>query len=132
MIGRATIGNPWFFKQVKHFMETELSFHNEYVKCLGKYGVQLDDLNLLENNELPYFNLQEGKFQANSWEHCVTGEKLELLKPFLGTKFDTSLLIELSSSQKQELLNMILGYFKLHLQGFKHPKSLTVLSQVYS
>ncbi|MGB6269228.1 MAG: tRNA dihydrouridine synthase DusB [Olleya sp.] len=23
MIGRATIGNPWFFKQVKHFFETE-------------------------------------------------------------------------------------------------------------
>jgi tRNA-dihydrouridine synthase len=22
MIGRASIGNPWFFKQVKHFMET--------------------------------------------------------------------------------------------------------------
>ena len=22
MIGRATIGNPWFFKQVKHFFET--------------------------------------------------------------------------------------------------------------
>ena len=22
MIGRATIGNPWFFKQIKHFFET--------------------------------------------------------------------------------------------------------------
>ena len=62
----------------------------------------------------------------------MTGENLDLLKPFLGTKFDTSLSIELNSLQKQELLNMILGYFKLHLQGFKHPKSLTVLSQVYS
>ena len=104
-------------------------FHHQFLMGLTKFlGINPDT----ENNELPYFNLQEGKFQAHTWEHCVTGENLDLLKPFLGTKFDTSLSIELNSLQKQELLNMILGYFKLHLQGFKHPKSLTVLSQVYS
>ena len=29
---------------------------------------------------------------------------------------------ELNSSQKHELLNMILDYFKLHLHAFKHPQ----------
>jgi|TARA_B100000497_G_C7592392_1_gene356181 DNA repair protein RecO (recombination protein O) len=104
-------------------------FHHQFLMGLTKFlGINPDT----EHHHLPYFNLQEGKFQAHNWEHCITGGNLELLKPFLGTKFDTNLSIELSSSQKQVLLDMILGYFKLHLQGFKHPKSLTVLSQVYS
>ena len=38
----------------------------------------------------------------------------------------------LNGSQKQELLEMILLYFKLHLQGFKSPKSLDVLNQVFN
>ena len=58
--------------------------------------------------------------------------KLELLKPFLGTKFDTTMTQELNSLQKHELLNMILDYFKLHLHAFKHPRSLTILNQVFS
>tara|TARA_B110000483_G_scaffold46166_1_gene57645 strand:+ start:368 stop:1084 length:717 start_codon:yes stop_codon:yes gene_type:complete len=104
-------------------------FHHQFLMGLTKFlGINPDT----EHEELPYFNLQEGKFQAHNWEHCVSGGNLELLKPFLGTKFDTYFSLELSSIQKQELLNMILGYFKLHLEGFKHPKSLTVLSQVYS
>jgi DNA repair protein RecO (recombination protein O) len=104
-------------------------FHHQFLMGLTKFlGINPDT----DNSELPYFNLQEGRFQAHNWECCVSGRNLELLKPFLGTKFDTYLSLELSSIQKQELLNMILAYFKLHLQGFKHPKSLTILSQVYS
>ena len=86
----------------------------------------------IQNSELPFFNLQEGKFQAHLQEYCITNKNLDLLKPFLGTKFDINLSIELSSVQKHELLNMILVYYKLHLQSFRTPKSLTVLSQVYS
>ena len=104
-------------------------FHHQFLMGLTKFlGINPE----IQNNQRSYFNLQEGKFQVKNSEYSVTGEKLKLLKPFLGTKFDTSLSIELSSNQKQELLNMILDYFKLHLQGFRHPKSLTVLSQVYS
>ena len=84
------------------------------------------------NESLPYFNLENGNFQHQNGAHCVTGSKLDLLKPFLGTKFDTTMAKELNSSQKRQLLNMILDYFKLHLHAFKSPRSLTVLNQVYS
>ena len=110
-------------------IENTSIFHHQFLMGLTKFlGFNPD----IQNSELPFFNLQEGKFQAHLQKYCVTNKNLDLLKPFLGTKFDTNLSTELSSAQKQELLNMILLYFKLHLQSFRTPKSLTVLSQVYS
>ena len=110
-------------------IENTSIFHHQFLMGLTKFlGFNPDT----QNSELSYFNLQEGKFQAHPQEYCVTSKNLDLLKPFLGTKFDTNLSIELSSVQKHELLNMILVYYKLHLQSFRTPKSLTVLSQVYS
>ena len=105
------------------------TFHQQFLMGLTKFlGINPD----VTNNSLAYFNLENGNFQHHNGAHCVTGPKLELLKPFLGTKFDTTLSQELNSTQKHELLNMILDYFKLHLHAFKHPKSLTVLNQVYN
>ena len=105
------------------------TFHQQFLMGLTKFlGINPD----VTNNSLAYFNLENGNFQHHNGAHCVTGPKLELLKPFLGTKFDTTLSQELNSTQKHELLNMILDYFKLHLHAFKHPRSLTVLNQVYS
>ena len=105
------------------------TFHHQFLMGLTKFlGINPDTT----QNDQPYFNLQDGKFQPNLGDYCVSGEKLKLLKPFLGTKFDTTITHALNASQKHELLNMILSYFKLHLHAFKHPKSLTVLNQVYS
>jgi len=53
MIGRATIGNPWFFKQVKHFFET---------------GEHLDPISMTERVEAARRHLQ----MAIDWK----GEKL--------------------------------------------------------
>jgi DNA repair protein RecO (recombination protein O) len=127
--------NPTLFE----YLETTLlwfdtvektgTFHQQFLMGLTKFlGINPDTT----NEYLPYFNLENGNFQLQNGEHCVTGSKLELLKPFLGTKFDTTLNQELNSLQKHELLNMILDYFKLHLHAFKHPRSLTVLNQVYN
>lgn len=104
------------------------TFHQQFLMGLTKFlGINPDTSNAF----LPYFNLEHGNFQHQNGGHCVTGSKLELLKPFLGTKFDTTLSLELNSTQKHELLNMILDYFKLHLHVFKHPQSLSVLNQIY-
>lgn len=104
------------------------TFHQQFLMGLTKFlGINPDTSNAF----LPYFNLENGNFQHQNGGHCVTGSKLELLKPFLGTKFDTTLSLELNSTQKHELLNMILDYFKLHLHAFKHPQSLSILNQIY-
>ena len=105
-------------------------FHHKFLIGLTKYigfSPEFTDTNM------PYFNLEEGKYQNKATgKHCIFGEQLILFNLILGTKFDMENEKLISSTEKQELLNMILLYFKLHLQSFKSPKSLAVLNQVFN
>lgn len=106
------------------------TFHHKFLLGLTKYIGFSPDISAAN---LPYFNLEEGKYQTtNNGAHCISGEKLILFNTLLGTNFDTLVDKPMNSTQKQELLKMILLYFKLHLQGFKSPKSLAILNQVFS
>ncbi|MBT8272913.1 MAG: DNA repair protein RecO [Bacteroidia bacterium] len=96
----------------------------EFTKYLGFYP----------GNDLkaPFFNLLEGKFQnEKTGIYCVSGQNLTFLKQLLGIKFDGNKKLQMSSDQKQEFLDMILHYYKLHLDGFKEPQSLAILNQVF-
>lgn len=85
------------------------------------------------NNNLPFFNLKEGRFQNHDENpYCISGRKLTLFKSLLGTNFDAKEKLCNNTEEKRVLMNMILLYFKLHLDGFKEPKSLEVLQQVFS
>lgn len=85
------------------------------------------------NNKLPFFNLKEGRFQNHDEPpYCISGRNLTLFKSLLGTKFDAKEKLCNNTEEKRVLMNMILLYFKLHLDGFKEPKSLGVLQQVFS
>ena len=105
-------------------------FHHQFLMGLTKYvGVYPE----LSNSTLPFFNLEAGLYQTkSSGRYCISGSKLILFNSILGMEFDNYKGEPMNSVQKQELLNMILLYFKLHLQGFKSPKSLVILNQVFN
>ena len=105
-------------------------FHHQFLIGLTKYiGVSPE----VSSAHLPIFNLESGRYQSeNLGRYCISGEKLILFNSILGTKFDEHNTNLKSSLQRQELLNMILLYFKLHLQGFKTPKSIVILNQVFN
>jgi DNA repair protein RecO (recombination protein O) len=101
-------------------------FLMELTKYLGFYPSEVED-------NAQYFDLEAGKFRINEvGSYCISGETLTYLKQLLGIKFDVTKKLQMSLTQKRELLNMILLYFKLHLDGFKKPKSLDVLNQIFS
>ena len=62
----------------------------------------------------------------------VTGENLFYFKSFLGINFDAINNIKMNKTNRQELLKSLVLYFELHLQGFRKPKSLAVLNEVFS
>lgn len=110
--------------------ETNTIFHLLFLIKLTKYLGFYPDTNIRETN---FFNLEEGRFQQNKTNlYCISGNNLVFLKQLLGIKFDVYNNLDINSNQKRELLDMILLYFKLHLDGFKTPKSLTVLNQVFN
>lgn len=111
--------------------ETEYAnFHLLFLLKLTKYlGFYPEETNLVSN----YFNLLDGKFETKpTSKYAVSGENLNLLKQLLGTKFDALSSIKINGSQRQSFLNMMLLYFELHLGGFKTPKSLQILNQVFN
>ena len=105
------------------------NFHLLFLLKLTRYlGFQPENLNI----NYPYFNLESGVFESqNSGIYSVSGENLTLLKQLLGINFDALSTIKINAKKRQEFLNMLLHYFELHLDGFKQPKSLQVLNEVF-
>ncbi|SHI40336.1 DNA repair protein RecO [Pseudozobellia thermophila] len=80
-----------------------------------------------------YFDLVEGGFtDTPSLNPTLGGDNLNYFKTFLGTNFDGIDSIKMSKKNRQELLRSLVHYYELHLQGFRKPKSLAVLNEVFS
>jgi len=110
--------------------EADTNFHYIFLIELTKYLGFYPDNN---QSNLSYFNLEDGKFYENkSGSYFISGKSLTLFKQLLGIKFDVNKSARFKPTQKLEFLNMILLYFKLHLDGFYNPKSVTVLNQVFN
>ena len=85
------------------------------------------------DNNLQYFNLEEGIYESSkSSKHSINGSNLNLFNNILGTKFDSNHLISLNSSEKMEILSIIITYYKLHLNNFKPLKSLDIIRSIYN
>ena len=85
------------------------------------------------NNHRKYFNLIEGNFSESTVEkEVVYGDNLVQFKKLLGTNFDGIESIKFNKIERQKVLQIIIRYFELHLEGFRKPKSLKVLETVFN
>jgi len=105
------------------------NFHILFLLKLSAYlGFYPDASNI----SAPYFNLQDGFFQkSDTNNYCQEGKVVEALKAFFEIPFDSLKEIQLSKTLRAEVLNMVLVYYQLHVQGYKKPKSLEVLNQIF-
>ena len=85
------------------------------------------------NMHYNYFNLEEGLFEnSKNSKYVIKGSSLVLFKTILGIKFDSNKLPFIDKIKKKDILKNILIYYKLHVDGFKDPKSLKVLNQIFA
>jgi len=106
------------------------NFHITFLIKLTQYLGFFPDTSQLKSE---YFNMQEGVFQSIITNpHCLKGEHVSRFKEFLGTTFEESMSIRLSKAIRSDILAMLLVYFELHLHGFKKPKSLSILSEIFN
>jgi DNA repair protein RecO (recombination protein O) len=126
-------------KQLFEFVETALiwldthsdvsNFHLLFLinltKHLGFYPEK-------EQNKALFFDLEEGCF-TNSIprKNVVSGENLIHLKALLGINFEGLHKLRFNGSTRQEILDILIQYFELHLPGFTRPKSLAILKTVF-
>ncbi len=109
---------------------TEIAnFHILFLLKLSMYLGFYPDTNFVDKSN---FNLLEGTFQDfNTEKYCESGQIVTYLKQFFGIDFDAISQIKLTKNQRSDLLNLLLNYYQLHLHGFKKPKSLEVLNQIF-
>ena len=106
------------------------NFHIYFLMDLTKYlGFYPDTTNMPTD----YFDLLEGKFTTTpSFNPNLSGENLDFFKRFLGINFDAIHTIKMKKTNRRELLKSIVLYFELHLHGFRKPRSLAILNEVFS
>lgn len=105
------------------------NFHILFLIQLTKYFGFYPETEHLHKD---YFDLHEGQFfDMSTMNECITGKNLTCFKQLLGIKFDEQNTIKLSSYRRNEILAILIQYFKLHLQGFRQPKSMEVLHEVF-
>ena len=78
-----------------------------------------------------FFDCKEGNFTAFEGTNCLSEHETFLFKKLIDLKFDSDQK-GFAGVERQVLLKILLNYYLMHLDGFKKPKSLDVLKEVFS
>ena len=81
--------------------------------------------------DLPYFEMREGVFSLFHKSESLTEHETNLFKKLIDLKFDNNQKI-FHVIERQILLKILIDYYSFHLDGFKKPKSLEILKEVFS
>ncbi|WPO79827.1 DNA repair protein RecO [Flavobacterium sp. KACC 22761] len=96
----------------------------EITKYLGFYP-DISEINL------PHFEMNEGVFTLFQGASVLSEQETNLLKKLVELKFDNDQKV-FHVLERQILLKILIDYYSLHLEGFKKPKSLEILKEVFS
>jgi DNA repair protein RecO (recombination protein O) len=101
-----------------------LIFLLELTKFLGFYPQ-------IQETDFTYFEMIDGVFSPFQGTSCLNAHETNLLKKALRLKYDENQKV-FAGTERQILLKILLDYYAIHLDGFKKPKSLDVLKEVFS
>ena len=116
------------FNEIK---EGSSNYHLAFLLKMSKWlGIQ-PTLNKEKNN---YFDLQEGLFLdvVPNHPYYLSLFESQVLAQFLVQGWTEIGQVKLTGIQRRKLLNSIIHYYIYHVPGFKKPKSLTILEEVFS
>lgn len=107
--------------------ENTANYHIYFLLSLSKYLGFFPDA----NSHGQYFNLLEGIFQNTATNaYCINNEASSLLSNALGD-LESIHQLPMSKSARKELLTLLLTYYQLHVEGFRQPRSLKILEQLF-
>lgn len=96
----------------------------EVTKYLGFYPD-------VSETDLLYFEMNEGVFTFFQKGNVLSEHETNLFKKLIGLKFDNDQKV-FHVLERQILLRILIDYYGLHLEGFKKPKSLEILKEIFS
>jgi len=106
------------------------NFHLLFLLNLTRFLGFYPDISEIDKNG---FSLLEGNFtNAIYQKNVISRNDFYQFKKLLGIDFDDIEGVFFNKQERQSLLQIIIQYFKLHLDGFRNPKSLQILEAVFN
>ena len=106
------------------------NFHLVFILELTKYLGFYPDTTLMSAK---FFDLEEGNFTIlQPIGSFIKDDKLIFFKSLIGIKFDDMQGLKWNSESRQTVLDILMEYYELHLPGFRKPRSLKVLKEVFN
>jgi DNA repair protein RecO (recombination protein O) len=81
--------------------------------------------------DFKFFEMTEGVFSPFNAISSLSEHETNLFKKLIDLKFENTDK-NFASTERQILLKILIDYYSFHLDGFKKPKSLDVLKEVFS
>lgn len=83
--------------------------------------------------DFPYFDMLNGVFQLKEYNtYSFNNPNSELLKALMKcAEYTEADLIKLNQERRKSFIDFMMLYYEMQLQGFKKPKSLEVLQQLF-
>lgn len=126
-------------KPMYRFLETAIqwldtheevaNFHIFFLLKLSRYlGFQPYEI----DEGALYFDLGEAEYvSVRPAQPYIADEQLQLFNAFLRADFDSIAAVKTTKFKRKELLKMLIRFYQFHLHGFREPKSLDVLDQIF-
>lgn len=109
-----------------HFIETALLWYD-----LHEFNANFHLIFLLKLSKHLGIYPDAKKTHLNFFVHDKNISKITTFNNLLGIPFDALNTIKINTQIRNEILNEIITYFSVHLGGFKKPKSLDILHNVF-
>lgn len=120
-----------FLETALHWLDNHDEIANFHLILLLETTKYLGFYPDVSDMDMPFFEMNEGVFTHFHAISSLAEHETDLFKKLIGLKFDnpqkTFHVIE-----RQIVLKILIDYYSFHLDGFKKPKSLEVLKEVFS
>lgn len=120
------------------FLETALSWLDHHDEVANFHLILLLEVTKylgfypdVSEIDLPYFEMNDGVFTLFHGLSALTEHETNLFKKLIDLKFDTVEKV-FHVLERQILLKILIDYYSYHLDGFKKPKSLDILKEIFS
>ncbi len=121
-----------FLEEAIAWLEQEDKVANFHLFFLVKFTRYLGIYPWFEQDQHHFFNIKKGHSEASETDqYSVGGKNCALLKKLMSLEPEELAKLKLNQETRNKFLVFILSYYQIQLQGFRQPKSLEVLNQLF-
>ena len=120
------------------FLETALHWLDEHDEMANFHLILMLEMTKyfgfypeVSDMDMPFFEMNEGVFTPFHAASSLSEHESNLFKKLIAMKFDNNQKV-FHVIERQLLLKILIDYYAYHLDGFKRPKSLDVLKEVFA